>query len=740
MDHRVAKGETLHPAPAHPAAAAGRPAPPSARRRRCRRAASLAAGLALAALLPPGRPAAAADTCPGPAFVPVGEISSGDTGKLQAVIKVVSGERTIAGQSQKQMLRYFEGYNPANPGQKWPLDPSVAGPGPTLRAKVGDVVNVMFLNQVKVQDFGGTLDSGEHGRTNGCDQTTQVNANGTTDKNWYPGYDNYPNCFHASSSANIHYHGTHVTPSTTGDNVLITVLPDQKATEQSVESSFRQIFQRCQLGQQPMKWSDLPREWRDMQEALLKEYDRTTPYVGPGRNPDGHGLPPNLQLWPQDQTAIDLGLWPQYYMGSYPYCFQIPRCPVNDHCQPPLEMGQAPGTHWYHSHKHGSTSLNLFNGLAGALIIADDSPEGYDGKLRAFYTPKQGKLDEKVLVIQQLATVINLASATLAPASPSVLVNGQQAPAIQMQTGEVQLWRLINASVQKTVTVSFSPAGGIQFRQTAQDGVQFAWPNYSASGNGTQTIAMAAANRVDLLVQAPAAPGCYQLKSGSTVLVNITVTGASGAQLSGFPTQESQYPRLPVFLANVDPSTIHHRRDITFGSRTAPAHVPASGNPNTQTQFTIDGRQFEDQHVDQAMLLNTDEEWTIYNADTIKTIAHPFHIHVNPFQIFELYAPKNGQDVQPQVLGSPYVWWDAFAIPTPAKLAEGQKCYSKVIEVVDPKTQAKTSWCLGYFKMRSRFVDFTGQYVQHCHILAHEDRGMMQLLEVVTDKTPLKHH
>jgi L-ascorbate oxidase len=46
----------------------------------------------------------------------------------------------------------------------------------------------------------------------------------------------------------------------------------------------------------------------------------------------------------------------------------------------------------------------------------------------------------------------------------------------------------------------------------------------------------------------------------------------------------------------------------------------------------------------------------------------------------------------------------------------------------------------GYFKMRTRFVDFTGEFVQHCHILAHEDRGMMQLLEVASNKTKLKHH
>jgi FtsP/CotA-like multicopper oxidase with cupredoxin domain len=45
----------------------------------------------------------------------------------------------------------------------------------------------------------------------------------------------------------------------------------------------------------------------------------------------------------------------------------------------------------------------------------------------------------------------------------------------------------------------------------------------------------------------------------------------------------------------------------------------------------------------------------------------------------------------------------------------------------------------GYFKMRSRFVDFAGQYVLHCHILAHEDRGMMTVVEVVPYKTAYSH-
>ena len=72
-------------------------------------------------------------------------------------------------------------------------------------------------------------------------------------------------------------------------------------------------------------------------------------------------------------------------------------------------------------------------------------------------------------------------------------------------------------------------------------------------------------------------------------------------------------------------------------------------------------------------------------------------------------------------------WWDVFPIPSGAQLT-------------DPDDPAKTIKVPGHFKMRSRFVDYTGYYVIHCHILAHEDRGMMQLIEVVADRTPLKHH
>ena len=92
-------------------------------------------------------------------------------------------------------------------------------------------------------------------------------------------------------------------------------------------------------------------------------------------------------------------------------------------------------------------------------------------------------------------------------------------------------------------------------------------------------------------------------------------------------------------------------------------------------------------------------------------------------------------------LPAPWVWWDTFAIPTgrqnalPASVCtELDKCPADLQEYTSCASGTCTVTIPGYFKMRSRFVDFTGQYVLHCHILAHEDRGMMELVAVVEPK------
>jgi FtsP/CotA-like multicopper oxidase with cupredoxin domain len=677
--------------------------------------------------------------CPAssPALVPVNEITRKD-GKLKAVLSVMGGSRKVPGSDKTQMLRYYAGFNPDNQNQKWPVSEN-AGPGPTLRCELGDSVQITFLNRVDLKKFMGTgLYSAEGGTATGlCDE---INAG-----RFYPANDKYPNCFHASSAANVHFHGTHVTPSTTGDNVLVNVWPDPTMTDadiDKIEESFKQIFDK---GEAVPDWYALPKWWRDYQmgpepfpsnpkdrKGLVARYDDTAVYQGQRGK-----LPEDLRLWPANEGKITDKNWPQYYVGSYPICFRIPKWNGSEN-----SMGQAPGTHWYHSHKHGSTSVNLFNGLEGALIIEDNSPTGYDGALKAYYSkqkPSQ-KLDQFVLVLQQLSDTINMLVPNPPPA-PTVLVNGQLSPTITMNAGQIQLWRVINGTVQGFINAQFkavdnSNTATVAYRQTAQDGIQLAWKNYSSKQNANPPIQMAPANRMDLLVQAPDKPGCYVLQNGNNPLLYINVTDTQtrmkfpGVDPNGGITIETDYPPMPKFLRDIVKVVEPPKRDpIVYGSRRdpAPSPTPADYGKRTLLQFTIGtpqhpNKQFNGE-VDQVMTLGDAEEWQIENMDTIQKIKHPFHIHVNPFQIIEIFDPATM--TEPLILQPPYVWWDTFPIPTPSNVyADNKPRLDKA---------GKQTFVAGYFKMRTRFVDYTGLYVQHCHILAHEDRGMMQLLQVCND-------
>jgi len=74
------------------------------------------------------------------------------------------------------------------------------------------------------------------------------------------------------------------------------------------------------------------------------------------------------------------------------------------------------------------------------------------------------------------------------------------------------------------------------------------------------------------------------------------------------------------------------------------------------------------------------------------------------------------------------VWWDVFPIPSGTQ-----------VTVTAPDKKQTTYNVPGHFKMRSRFVDYAGYYVLHCHILAHEDRGMMTVVQVAPRVSPYSH-
>ncbi len=708
-----------------------------------------------------------------------------DSGKLRATLRLSDTMRTLWGNGAavgvpadprcaSQRIRFLSG-NKAGDKTPWPVT-NAPIPGPTFRARLGDLVEISFFNQINVNNFASTLDKGDAGTSSVCDQYT--NQSGGQTSHGAAGGDNMPNCLHGSSTTNVHFHGTHTTPSTTGDNVLLFIRPALRtngklraADELRANLAFQSVFKNCEANGPPKLWTQLPATWQSAQRTLLKEYDATAPYQGqPGK------LPASSKLWPYDSAQIAVGSWPQYQIGANPYCFPLPKFDSTT-----MRMGQSPGTHWYHAHKHGSTALNVANGLTGAFIIAGE----YDDTLHAYYGPN---FREQVLVVQQLGTapfpLTTPGSANAGPGSlgrPVMSVNGRINPVIGMTRGEVQMWRIINAAFRDAINVSWfipqstascgttPPPQTLQWRQIAQDGVQFALKSYQTVGTANGSFNLAPANRADLLVQAPTTAGNYKLcvirnsavyvqpgKPGAPDTASVLLSVSVGGTLIN-PAQQfipdARFPVQPTFLKDIADSEIRTRRELVFGG----------GNS------TIDGKSFADHQINQAMLLNTAEEWTIKNQANDK--AHPFHIHINPFQITAIFEPnsvaattkgnpcyvdslnvatfKPCASAQPQ---APFVWWDVFAIPSGQTHDISASCggtgkgtLAACPAPLQPYTACTTAGVCtetipGWFRMRSRFVDFTGSYVLHCHILIHEDRGMMQLIEVVSDKTPYSHH
>ena len=145
-------------------------------------------------------------------------------------------------------------------------------------------------------------------------------------------------------------------------------------TPESANKSFADFFKRCEAELRkdvfsiyPTTWNEAPLgpytkqgTWTNQQMGLLQAYDKRT----------GQGL------WQENARIIAANKWPQYYIGAYPYCFVLPEYKEPTWPPPPGSkspiMGQSPGTHWYHAHKHGSTAINVANGMTGVFIIEGD--------------------------------------------------------------------------------------------------------------------------------------------------------------------------------------------------------------------------------------------------------------------------------------------------------------------------------------------------------------------------------
>ena len=141
-------------------------------------------------------------------------------------------------------------------------------------------------------------------------------------------------------------------------------------------------------------------------------------------------------------------------------------------------------------------------------------------------------------------------------------------------------------------------------------------------------------------------------------------------------------------------------------------------------QFQIDGKVFKPDVINRTLMLEGVEEWTLTSANQ----GHPYHIHVNPFQIVKILDP-DGKDVSgPDAVDDYPKALNSVALPDPQY--RGLKGVWK--DTIWVKNAGKPDDKLGVYKVivRTRYQRYIGDFVLHCHILDHEDNDMMRPLRM----------
>jgi FtsP/CotA-like multicopper oxidase with cupredoxin domain len=199
---------------------------------------------------------------------------------------------------------------------------------------------------------------------------------------------------------------------------------------------------------------------------------------------------------------------------------------------------------------------------------------------------------------------------------------------------------------------------------------------------------MAPGQRIDVLVQA-GKPGTYAFRAVPYDQGYASPTGPIATLvIAGDPLPMNLPTKLPAPLEKLIGD-----EEIT-GTRVLRLSELRVNGPTEfwrTFRFIVDGKTFDPDRVDQRVRLGAVEEWTIINDQPNDPEDHVFHIHVNDMLLTKI----NGEALEEPI------WMDTAIVPRE-----------------------------GSITFRSRFVDFTGKYMLHCHMMNHEELGMMQVVEV----------
>ncbi|HVM94114.1 MAG TPA: multicopper oxidase domain-containing protein [Terriglobales bacterium] len=390
-----------------------------------------------------------------------------------------------------------------------------------------------------------------------------------------------------------------------------------------------------------------------------------------------HGMP--VQPVCHQDDVINTLIQP----GSSPFNYDIP-----------IPADTPPGLYWYHPHVHGFTEFQVNGGAAGALVV-----NGME-KVR----PEVAGLKDRVFVIRQQYLVpwipgpyqlsLNY-EVSLFPKAP--------APYINIGPGERQFWRVANATLQDfiplQILINNKPE---KLELIALDGYPL------AKTRNVDTILIPPAGRAEFIVTGPAVGQTGQFEvgpydTGPTGNPDISALLAVINPVSNGPVPDS---RTAASAASASTAPKLKWSDLENVKATKERKLFFSeefGGTNGPIQFyiTVDGQQQKVFDPNEKPVIRTKvgevEDWTIENR-ALET--HAFHIHQIHFKVLEVDGKTVPVHDMLDTVTIPY--WEGPGTP-----------YHSV-------------------KVRMDFRDpnIAGTFLFHCHILLHEDLGMMHKIQV----------
>lgn len=350
-----------------------------------------------------------------------------------------------------------------------------------------------------------------------------------------------------------------------------------------------------------------------------------------------------------------------------------------------LPIRQPAATHWYHTHVHGRTAPDVYAGLAGAVILQDEEEAGTQ-------LPRTYGLDDFVLILQD-KRFDGSGRAVYEPGmmdimhgfrGDAILVNGQLRPIAKAPRGLVRL-RLINAATSRPFDLTLESG-----RSLVLIGVDQGLLDAPVE---VGRVLLAPGERVELLVDLRLGEdrlmaasqssigmggmgGMMGGDAGSAVLLTLVPDDSQEAAVTTIPE------RLPGSMVAI--AATGARRRFVLDEGMGPMNM-VRGAVGASPVMTINGKPYEIDRVDFSTPVGAQEHWTV----VANQMAHPFHVHGAKFQVLR----NGGREPRPEERG----WKDTVLVNGEAELAVS--------------VDAETSEGL--------------PFVFHCHILEHEDAGMM---------------